>query len=212
MDDLQKSAAPIASREIGAQRERFAAETRLAGEVVSRAEGACDSAGCVNAPFLSLETLAPRLPPRARLIGVDLGAKTIGLALSDVERRIATPLLTIARTKFAKDAAALIAEIKLYEVAALVIGMPIALSGVAGPRAQATRAFARNFAELDSTPIVFWDERLSTAAVERSLVENDVSRAKRAEIIDQMAAAYILQGALDRLRRMDGQPRATLPK
>ena len=151
---------------------------------------------------VALEDLARILPVKARLIGVDLGTKTIGLALSDVERRIATPLETIARKKFALDAEALIARIRKFEAVALILGMPLTLEGAAGPRAQATRAFARNFSALDSTPIAYWDERMSTAAVLRDLIANDVSRAKRAEVIDKMAAAYILQGALDRLGKI----------
>ncbi len=148
---------------------------------------------------LALEDLAARLPAQARLIGVDLGEKTIGLALSDVERRIGTPLLTIARTKFAQDAQALIAQIEKHRVFALIVGMPLTLEGGQGPAMQRTRAFLRNFAELNDTPTAYWDERLSTAAVNRALIANDVSRAKRAAVVDKMAAAYILQGALDRL-------------
>lgn len=152
------------------------------------------------APLPKVESLV--LPPKARLIGVDLGTKTIGLALSDVERRIATPLETIRRVKFARDAEALAAKAREFEAAALVLGLPLALDGGDSPRAQATRAFAREFARLHPIPLVFWDERMSTAAVERDLIANDVSRARRAEVIDKMAAAYILQGALDRLQRM----------
>jgi putative Holliday junction resolvase len=140
-----------------------------------------------------------RLPSKARLIGVDLGTKTIGLALSDVERRVATPLRTIARRAFRRDADEIAAEVAKFEVAALVFGLPLNMDGSNGPRAQATRAFARNLSSLVATPVVFWDERLSTAAVDRALIANDVSRARRAEVIDRMAAAYILQGALDRL-------------
>ncbi len=139
------------------------------------------------------------LPPRARLMGVDLGTKTIGLALSDVERRIASPLTTLQRVKFGADAGALAAKVREFEAVALVFGLPLALDGGDSPRAQATRAFAREFAKLHPIPLVFWDERMSTAAVERDLIANDVSRARRAEVIDKMAAAYILQGALDRL-------------
>jgi putative holliday junction resolvase len=148
---------------------------------------------------IPLETLATLLPRHARLIGVDLGTKTIGLALSDVERRIGTPLLTIERKKFTTDAQQLIAEIRRHEVFALIVGLPLNMDGSEGPRVQATRAFLRNFSGLSATPFAFWDERLSTAAVNRSLIEQDVSRAKRAAVVDQMAAAYILQGALDRL-------------
>jgi putative holliday junction resolvase len=148
---------------------------------------------------IALEDLASRLPTKARLIGVDLGTKTIGLALSDVERRIATPLLTIERKKFTPDAQQLIAQIVRHEAFALIVGLPLNMDGSEGPRVQATRAFLRNLAGLSATPFAFWDERLSTAAVNRSLIENDVSRLKRAAVVDQMAAAYILQGALDRL-------------
>jgi putative Holliday junction resolvase len=146
---------------------------------------------------LNLEDLAAILPAKARLIGVDLGTKTIGLAL-----RIATPLVTLSRTQFRRDAEALRAQIRKFEAFALILGLPLAMDGSEGPRVQSTRAFARNFARLDPTPVAFWDERLSTAAVNRALIANDVSRARRAEVIDKMAAAYILQGALDRLALM----------
>ena len=151
------------------------------------------------APLLTLEELLPTLPRHARLMGLDLGTMTIGLALSDVERRIASPLETIARTKFAKDAARLLELAQKFEVLALVIGLPLNMDGSSGPRVQATRAFMRNFGALCEIPFVTWDERLSTAAVTRSLIEQDVSRARRALVVDKMAAAYILQGALDRL-------------
>ena len=152
---------------------------------------------------LSLEALAQRLPAKARLIGVDLGTRTIGLALSDVERRIASPLVTLKRAKFSADADALAAEIKKFEVFALIVGMPLALDGSDTPRTQAARAFARDFSARAPIPIAFWDERFSTAAVERDLIAHDVSRARRSEVIDKMAAAYILQGALDALKRID---------
>ncbi len=151
----------------------------------------------MSAASLTVEALA--LPPRGRLIGVDLGSKTIGLALSDVERRIATPLMTIERKKFTPDAQQLIAQIVRHEAFALIVGLPLNMDGSEGPRVQATRAFVRNLARLTQAPFVFWDERLSTAAVTRALIEQDASRAKRAEVVDRMAAAYILQGALDRL-------------
>ena len=152
--------------------------------------------------ILTLEALAASLTGKGRLIGVDPGAKTIGLALSDVERRIATPLETVSRTKFATEAARMLALADKFEIAAFVIGLPFNMDGSEGPRAQATRAFARNLGGLRAMPIVFWDERLSTAAVTRALIEQDVSRARRAANVDKMAAAYILQGALDRLRRL----------
>jgi putative Holliday junction resolvase len=156
----------------------------------------------MSAAPLSLEDLAAVLPARARLIGVDLGTKTIGLALSDVERRVATPLTTLRRKKFAGDAEALSALVRQFDAFALIVGLPLALSGDEGPRAQSTRAFARNFTRLHPLLYAFWDERMSTAVVERALIANDVSRARRAAVIDQMAAAYILQGALDRLARL----------
>jgi putative Holliday junction resolvase len=148
---------------------------------------------------ISVEDLALRLPAKARLIGIDLGTKTIGLALSDVERRIASPLNTLPRTAFQKDADALLAVFAEFEIAGIVLGLPLDLEGRASPRAQSTRAFARNLGSRTDLPIVYWDERFSTAVVLRSLIENDVSRARRAEVIDKLAAAYILQGALDRL-------------
>ena len=155
------------------------------------------------AEILTLEQLRPLRQRHARLIGVDLGTKTIGLALSDVERRIATPLETIRRVKFQQDAARLIELVRKHEVAALVVGFPLNMDGTEGPRVQSTKAFLNNLGKLIPLPAVFWDERLSTAFVQRSLIEQDVSRAKRAEVVDRMAAAYILQGALDRLARMN---------
>jgi putative Holliday junction resolvase len=152
--------------------------------------------------IIDLPELAPRLGRFHRLLGLDLGTKTIGVAVSDVERRLASPLVTIARAKFKQDAAALLAHAQKLEVAALVIGLPLNMDGSEGPRVQATRAFIRNMAPLTALPFVFWDERLSTAAVTRSLIAQDASRAKRAAVVDRMAAAYILQGALDRLARL----------
>ena len=151
----------------------------------------------------SLRELAKGLAHRSRLLGLDLGSKTIGLALSDVTRSVATPLETIRRTKFQKDADTLLAILDRFDIGGLVIGLPLNMDGSEGPRAQATRAFARNLAARTELPIAFWDERLSTAAVTRTLLEADASRARRAELVDKMAAAYILQGALDRLRVME---------
>lgn len=148
---------------------------------------------------IAIEELALNLPPKARLVGVDLGAKTIGLAISDVERRLASPLRTLPRGAFARDVEALTAIFSECGVAGIVLGLPLDLNGRDNPRAQSTRAFARNLATRTSLPIVFWDERFSTLVVTRSLIANDVSRARRAEVVDKMAAAYILQGALDRL-------------
>jgi putative Holliday junction resolvase len=150
----------------------------------------------------SLEALAGILPARAALLGLDLGTKTIGVALSDPERRIATPLETIRRTKFTADATALLAAAARLNAFGLVIGLPLNMDGSEGPRAQATRAFAKNLSAKTGMPIAFWDERLSTAAVTRTLLEADASRQRRAEVVDKMAAAYILQGALDRLAKL----------
>ena len=153
-------------------------------------------------PTISLADLAPTLPRHARLMGVDLGSKTIGLAISDVERRIATPLETIRRVKFTPDAERLLQLFDTHQIAALVMGLPLNMDGSEGPRVQSTRSFVRSLTAMRPVPIVYWDERLSTAAVTRSLIEQDASRAQRAEGVDRMAAAYILQGALDRLDRM----------
>jgi putative Holliday junction resolvase len=152
------------------------------------------------APLVPIEDLPPLLAADARLLGLDVGTKTIGMALSDVTRSVATPYHTVRRTKFTEDASAIEAAIEEHEVGAVVIGLPLNLDGSEGPRAQSTRAFARNLAARTDLPIVFWDERLSTAAVERHLIEADATRKRRAEVIDRMAAAYILQGALDRLK------------
>jgi len=154
------------------------------------------------APLVEIKDLPSLLAPEARLLGLDLGTKTVGLALSDVTRSIATPYHTIRRSKFTEDASRIQEVIETNQVGALVIGLPFNLDGSEGPRAQSTRAFARNLAARIAVPIAFWDERLSTAAVERHLIEADASRKRRAEVIDRMAAAYILQGALDRLKRL----------
>jgi putative Holliday junction resolvase len=154
------------------------------------------------APIVQIEDLPKLLGPEARLLGLDVGTKTVGLALSDVTRSIATPYDTVRRTKFTEDAKAILEVIEKNQVGALVIGLPLNLDGSEGRRAQSTRAFARNLAARIAVPIVFWDERLSTAAVERHLIEADASRKRRAEVIDRMAAAYILQGALDRLKNL----------
>ena len=154
-------------------------------------------------PVLDLDQLKSALPPRSRLIGLDLGEKTIGLALSDTLLSVASPLETLKRGKFTVNAAELRRLIKAHGVGGLVVGLPLNMDGSEGPSAQSARAFARNFANLhNDIAIVFWDERLSTAAVTRTLLEADSSRKRRAEVVDKMAAAYILQGALDRLRHM----------
>jgi putative Holliday junction resolvase len=148
---------------------------------------------------LPLAEIAAHLPARGALIGIDLGTKTIGVAVSDPDRRLATGVETIHRKAFKADAARLLAVSGERHAAGFVLGLPINMDGSEGPRAQSTRAFARNFSRLTELPIGLWDERLSTAAVERELIANDVSRAKRAKVIDEHAAIFILQGALDRL-------------
>ena len=151
-------------------------------------------------PDISIEELAASLPKRAALMGLDLGTVTIGLALSDLGRSIASPLLTIARKKFSTDAKTLLAEAEKHQVAAFVLGLPLNMDGSEGRRVQSTRTFARNLAAKVALPIAFWDERLSTAAVDRMLIAADTRRDRRAEVVDKLAAAYILQGFLDRLR------------
>lgn len=148
---------------------------------------------------LTIEELAQTLQPAQAIAGLDLGTKTIGLAMSDLSRRFATPRAVIKRVKFTQDAQVLLAFAEKEKVAAFVIGLPINMDGSAGPRAQATRAFVRTMGEKTALPFIYWDERLSTVAAERALLEMDVSRAKRAEQIDSAAASFILQGALDRL-------------
>lgn len=153
---------------------------------------------------ITIEDLAERLDDGARLAGLDLGTKTIGVALSDATRSVATPLETIARKKFAQDAERLRVIFNDHAIGAIILGLPVNMDGTEGPRAQATRAFARNLATKIDLPLVFWDERMSTQAVTRTLLEADASRKRRAEVVDKMAAAYILQGALDRLRDLAG--------
>jgi putative Holliday junction resolvase len=152
--------------------------------------------------ILPLVDAAPHLPPRGALLGLDLGTKTIGVATSDAERRLATGVETIARKNFTADAKRLLALAQERRCVGFVLGLPLNMNGSEGPRAQSVRAFARNFTKLTDLPIALWDERLSTAAVERELIAADVSRSKRAAVIDQHAAAFILQGALDRLARL----------
>ena len=151
------------------------------------------------APVGSLTELAPALPARGALIGLDLGTKTIGVAVCDPDRRLATGVETVARKNFTTDAQRVLALAAERRAVGFVLGLPINMDGSEGPRAQSARAFARNLARLTELPILMWDERLSTAAVERELIAADASRAKRKAVIDQHAAAYILQGAVDRL-------------
>lgn len=148
---------------------------------------------------LTCDHLAASLQRNQRLAGLDLGEKTIGVAISDVELRFANPLLTIKRGKFAVNATELLAIIRTHGIGGLILGLPLNMDGSSGPRAQATRAFARNLAPLSPVPIAYWDERMSTMAAERTLIEADLSRKKRAAVIDAAAAAFILQGALDRI-------------
>ncbi len=149
--------------------------------------------------FETIEEFAAALPPRRALMGLDLGTKTIGVAVSDSLLGIATPVSTVKRKKFGIDAEALLQMIAARHIGGVVLGLPRNMDGSEGPRAQSTRAFARNFTRLCPLPIAYWDERLSTVAAERALLEADTSRARRAEVIDHVAAGYILQGALDRL-------------
>jgi putative Holliday junction resolvase len=152
-------------------------------------------------PVMPLIEAANHLPQRGSLLGLDLGTKTIGVATSDPDRRLATPVETVSRTNFTADAERLLALASERNAVGFVLGLPINMDGSEGPRAQSVRAFARNFAARTQLPIALWDERLSTAAVERELIEADTSRKKRAAVIDQQAAVFILQGALDRLQR-----------
>lgn len=153
-------------------------------------------------PDLTIEALKAALPETGAMLGLDLGTKTIGLALSDLRRAIASPLAVIHRTKFQADLQELRRFIEAHHPVALVLGLPVNMDGTEGTRAQATRGFARNIERELGLPIFFWDERLSTAAVTRTLIEADASRKRRGEVVDKMAAAYILQGVLDRMARV----------
>ncbi|MDC9700624.1 MAG: Holliday junction resolvase RuvX [Alphaproteobacteria bacterium] len=155
---------------------------------------------------VTLEDLSYRVPASARLMGLDLGTKSIGLAISDVFRRIASPLTTIKRTKFQADTDLLLGMCKKNMVYALVIGLPVHMQGCEGSRAQSTRSFVQNLALKTDLPVIYWDERLSTAAVTRMLLEAGVSRTRRAALVDKLAAAYLLQGALDRLSMLSSHP------
>ncbi len=149
-----------------------------------------------------IAAFAAGLTARAPLIGIDAGTKTLGLALSDITHTIASPLTVIRRTKFKEDAAELLRLAAEHRIGGFVLGLPTNLDGTSGPRVQATRAFARNVNALSPLPILLWDERLSTAAAERTLLEADTSRRRRAQVIDKLAATIILQGALDRMRTL----------
>ena len=151
----------------------------------------------------NITDFAAALSPMAALAGLDLGTKTIGVALSDRMLTVATPTETIKRKKFTADAERLVALLKDREIGGIVLGLPRNMDGSEGPRCQSTRAFARNFSRLWDGPITYWDERLSTVAAERALLEADTSRRRRAEVIDHVAASFILQGALDRMRHLE---------
>ncbi len=153
----------------------------------------------MTAVIVTLDDIKALLKPEQRLLGLDLGTKTIGVAVSDVNRTIASPLETIKRTKFKADVERLIHIAQDERACAIILGLPVNLDGSEGPRAQATRAFARNIAAAGAPPVAFWDERLSTAAVERAMIDADLSRKRRAKLVDKLAAAFILQGALDRM-------------
>ena len=150
-----------------------------------------------------ISDFSTKLPEKGRLLGLDLGAKTIGLALSDVSRRSSTPMTTLQRTKFTKDATQLAELYNEHSIAGLVLGLPVNMNGSEGPRCQASRDFARNLVTYLQTPILLWDERLSTVAVTHTLLAADLSRKKRAKVVDKMAAGYILQGVLDALARLN---------
>ncbi|NNF24333.1 MAG: Holliday junction resolvase RuvX [Rhodobacteraceae bacterium] len=153
-----------------------------------------------------ISEFADALPAFGAIAGLDLGTVTIGVAVTDSFRRVATPLETIRRTKFGEDAAALLDILAKREITGIVLGLPLNMDGTEGPRCQSTRAFARNLEPLTDLPITYWDERLSTVAAERALLEADTSRKRRSEVIDHVAASYILQGALDRLSHLEANP------
>jgi putative Holliday junction resolvase len=155
--------------------------------------------------IVALEAFAASLARDARVIGIDVGSKTLGLALSDATRNIASALVTLRRSRLADDLERLLALAARHGAGGFVVGLPLNLDGSEGPRAQATRAFARNLARATELPLTYWDERLTTVAAERALLEADLSRKRRAEVIDKVAATLILQGALDRMSRL-GSP------
>ena len=162
-------------------------------------------------PIMNAADFALALAPQGRVMGLDLGSKTIGMALSDLLRMVATPFDTIRRTKFGVDSKLLLGHLDAHQVMGLVVGWPVEMSGQTGARCQSTLAFVNNVLGVRQMPVLLWDERLSTAAVTRTLLEADTSRSKRAQVVDKMAAAYILQGALDACRRLGQQPDAKSP-
>jgi len=159
----------------------------------------------LNSIFEDIAEFAPHITPGRALAGLDLGTKTIGVAVSDLLWSVATPLKTVRRRKFTLDAAELIAIFDQRAIGGIILGLPKNMDATEGPRCQSTRAFARNLSRLTPLPITFWDERLSTVAAERALLEADTSRKRRAEVIDHVAAGYILQGALDRLAHLQNE-------
>jgi putative Holliday junction resolvase len=169
-----------------------------------RQRSAADSPG--GETLADIAAFASRLDAGRRLIGIDLGTKTLGLALTDVTRTIASPFETIPRTKFKADAARLLAHAATHAIGGFVLGFPHNLDGSEGPRAQATRAFARSLNQVSTLPVLLWDERLSTAAAERALLEADASRKRRRQLIDKVAATIILQSALDRMKSLGSRP------
>ncbi|WP_168190284.1 Holliday junction resolvase RuvX [Luteithermobacter gelatinilyticus] len=156
----------------------------------------------VGSMIIEMKDLKSRLKKGQRLLGLDLGSKTIGIALSDIQCSIASPMETLRRTKFTKDAERLLQIIKEQNVGGIILGLPINMDGTEGPRCQSTRQFAANMMKKTDIPFVLWDERLSTMAVTRTLLEADASRKRRRELVDKMAAAFILQGALDNLAQL----------
>jgi putative Holliday junction resolvase len=154
---------------------------------------------------IDIDEMRRALAGEMRLLGLDLGEKTIGLALSDTSRTVATPMQTLRRGKFSADADALAKIVAEQNVGGIVIGLPLNMDGSDGPAAQSARAFGRNLAGRLNLPIAFWDERLSTVAVTRTLLDADASRRRRGEVVDKMAAAYILQGALERIRHLESR-------
>ena len=151
-------------------------------------------------PLLDLPAFQAALPPSGALMGIDPGSKRIGVAASDTTRLVASPLDVVKRTRFAADAAAIFTLFDSRACAGFVIGLPLNMDGSSGPSAQAARAFARNLLGVRDAPLLLWDERLSTAAINRALIDADTTRARRAELVDKLAASYVLQGLLDRLR------------
>ena len=155
-----------------------------------------------------IEDFVTLLPPQGRLLGLDVGKKTIGLALSDASRIIASPLFTIERSSFKKDMTQLAAFIKEHAAAGLVVGYPVNMDGSEGPRTQSTRGFIRELKKHTPLPVLLWDERMTTMVVERVMLDADISRARRAELVDKLAASYILQGLLDRIKNITSKKNA----